>query len=113
MHRARGWAPAPLSWTEFMAMPWPWGQANACVPGMYLKEGSQTGCCFRQNQEFAKSLLRKAQAVPWRQEMRAPASALPALAQPPVSTWASGRIGMGLPLASLWLMFARPVMVNQ
>lgn len=35
-------------------MPWPWGQANACVPGMYLKEGSQTGCCFRQNQEFAK-----------------------------------------------------------
>lgn len=25
VHRARGWAPAPWSWTEFMAMPWPWG----------------------------------------------------------------------------------------
>lgn len=29
-----------LSWTEFMAVPWPWGQANACVPGMYLVEAS-------------------------------------------------------------------------
>lgn len=40
VHRARGWAPAPWSWTEFMATLWPWGQANVCVPGMYLQEGS-------------------------------------------------------------------------
>lgn len=30
----------PLSWTEFMAVPWPWAQANACAPGMYLEEAS-------------------------------------------------------------------------